>query len=151
MNRLYLIAGGLVLFAIAVVVKLVDIQMVKGHTYNEMAMAKTEKMFTIEPNRGNIYADDGSLLAASVAKYEIRFDANTVREKDWTKNIGPLSDSLGVLFNKPPSHYRQMLRKARANRNGYKLIAKNVEYMDCLLYTSPSPRDRQKSRMPSSA
>ena len=24
-------------------------------------------------------------------------------------------------------------------------------YKDCLLYTSPSPRDRQKSRMPSSA
>ena len=24
-------------------------------------------------------------------------------------------------------------------------------YYDCLLYTSPSPRDRQKSRMPSSA
>ena len=24
-------------------------------------------------------------------------------------------------------------------------------YPDCLLYTSPSPRDRQKSRMPSSA
>ena len=26
-----------------------------------------------------------------------------------------------------------------------------VRYSDCLLYTSPSPRDRQKSRMPSSA
>ena len=25
------------------------------------------------------------------------------------------------------------------------------EFWDCLLYTSPSPRDRQKSRMPSSA
>ena len=25
------------------------------------------------------------------------------------------------------------------------------EYISCLLYTSPSPRDRQKSRMPSSA
>ena len=25
------------------------------------------------------------------------------------------------------------------------------EFIDCLLYTSPSPRDRQKSRMPSSA
>ena len=24
-------------------------------------------------------------------------------------------------------------------------------FYDCLLYTSPSPRDRQKSRMPSSA
>ena len=27
----------------------------------------------------------------------------------------------------------------------------NASYKDCLLYTSPSPRDRQKSRMPSSA
>ena len=27
----------------------------------------------------------------------------------------------------------------------------NVEVFFCLLYTSPSPRDRQKSRMPSSA
>ena len=26
-----------------------------------------------------------------------------------------------------------------------------VKHYDCLLYTSPSPRDRQKSRMPSSA
>ena len=26
-----------------------------------------------------------------------------------------------------------------------------LEYYTCLLYTSPSPRDRQKSRMPSSA
>ena len=28
---------------------------------------------------------------------------------------------------------------------------KGAKYSDCLLYTSPSPRDRQKSRMPSSA
>ena len=27
----------------------------------------------------------------------------------------------------------------------------NLQVQDCLLYTSPSPRDRQKSRMPSSA
>ena len=29
--------------------------------------------------------------------------------------------------------------------------AKALQYINCLLYTSPSPRDRQKSRMPSSA
>ena len=27
----------------------------------------------------------------------------------------------------------------------------NLQFVACLLYTSPSPRDRQKSRMPSSA
>ena len=29
--------------------------------------------------------------------------------------------------------------------------AEEALYQTCLLYTSPSPRDRQKSRMPSSA
>ena len=32
-----------------------------------------------------------------------------------------------------------------------KLLLEKAEEKDCLLYTSPSPRDRQKSRMPSSA
>ena len=32
-----------------------------------------------------------------------------------------------------------------------KLSAEESRAMPCLLYTSPSPRDRQKSRMPSSA
>ena len=27
----------------------------------------------------------------------------------------------------------------------------NAEYVGCLLYTSPSPRDKRQSRMPSSA
>ena len=31
------------------------------------------------------------------------------------------------------------------------LIFLGAWYLGCLLYTSPSPRDRQKSRMPSSA
>ena len=31
------------------------------------------------------------------------------------------------------------------------LIDFDEKYYNCLLYTSPSPRDRQKSRMPSSA
>ena len=36
------------------------------------------------------------------------------------------------------------------NNPSYLFIGSEV-YMSCLLYTSPSPRDRQKSRMPSSA
>ena len=34
---------------------------------------------------------------------------------------------------------------------GFKPLEKIAKDMGCLLYTSPSPRDRQKSRMPSSA
>ena len=37
------------------------------------------------------------------------------------------------------------------SRKGQVAYLDSLGYMDCLLYTSPSPRDRQKSRMPSSA
>ena len=42
------------------------------------------------------------------------------------------------------SLYRAQWSEAVALRQAFQLH-------DCLLYTSPSPRDRQKSRMPSSA
>ena len=35
--------------------------------------------------------------------------------------------------------------------NCYRLLQKNEDYGNCLLYTSPSPRDLSTSRMPSSA
>ncbi|MEM8999728.1 MAG: penicillin-binding protein [Bacteroidota bacterium] len=130
MGRLYLVAGSLFLFSVAVILKLVDIQMIKGQDYKNLALGKTERMFTIEPNRGNLYAEDGSLLATSVAKYEIRFDANTVSGANFDKYVPVLADSLGIMFNRPSSHYLQLLRKARANGNGYKLIARNLDYLD---------------------
>ena len=44
----------------------------------------------------------------------------------------------------------------RSKRDAVWILDTNKEvtlsrFTDCLLYTSPSPRDRQKSRMPSSA
>ena len=41
-------------------------------------------------------------------------------------------------------------KKAKINVKRIHDIEAKVKH-DCLLYTSPSPRDRQKSRMPSSA
>ena len=40
--------------------------------------------------------------------------------------------------------------KSKLQETESKELKKNI-YILCLLYTSPSPRDRQKSRMPSSA
>ena len=47
---------------------------------------------------------------------------------------------------------REYLIKHEENSEFENNIAElNILHMSCLLYTSPSPRDRQKSRMPSSA
>ncbi len=130
MTRLYIVAACLFLFAAAVVFKLVSIQMVQGDKYKALAMQRTEKMFTIAPNRGNLYSDDGSLLATSVTKYTIRFDAVTVSQRDFEALVQPLANALGNQFGRSPAHYEKLLRKARTNRNRYALIARNIEYSD---------------------
>ncbi len=128
LTRLYVVAAGLFLFAGVVLFKLVSIQMVDGDKYRGLAERRTSKMFTIEPNRGNLYSDDGSLLATSVSKYTIRFDAVTVSDKNFKENVKPLSDALSKMFGKTSSHYQQTLRKAKNNKNRYTLIARNLDY-----------------------
>ena len=44
-----------------------------------------------------------------------------------------------------------LLRGLNIEQKSLSEISNIVNYNSCLLYTSPSPRDRQKSRMPSSA
>ncbi len=83
LHRLYIVAGCMFLFAIAVLFKLVNIQFVEGEKYKELAKINTTKNFVIPANRGNVYADDGSLLATSVPKYDIRFDAVTVSSENF--------------------------------------------------------------------
>ncbi|NJB70802.1 cell division protein FtsI (penicillin-binding protein 3) [Saonia flava] len=130
LTRLYIVAGFLFVFAFAVVFKMTRIQMVDGDKYKNLAMQRTERMFTIEPNRGNLYSDDGSLLATSVSRYTIRFDAETVKDVDFEENIRPLSNELSKLLSKPSSYYEQILRKAKVNKNRYALIARNLDYSD---------------------
>ena len=56
----------------------------------------------------------------------------------------------------PPSRpsFRERLTKARSTVSGYfgsVLSRSDINADTCLLYTSPSPRDKRQSRMPSSA
>jgi len=130
LTRLYVVSGFLFLFAVAVIVKLVTIQMVHGEKYKELALQRTEKMFTIAPNRGNLYSDDGSLLATSVSRYTIRFDAVTVKSEDFELHVKELAGALGKLLEKPAEHYEQLLRKAKVNKNRYALIVRNLDYSE---------------------
>jgi len=130
MTRLYVVTTCMFLFAFAVLFKLVNIQVAQGDKYKALAMKRTEKMFTIAPNRGNLYSDDGSLLATSVSRYTIRFDAVTVSDADFKKYVVPLSDALSEMLGNSSSHYQQVLRKAKVNRHRYALIARNLDYSE---------------------
>ena len=54
--------------------------------------------------------------------------------------------------NYPPGQHGLARKRKKVSEYGTQLSEKQkAKYTYCLLYTSPSPRDRTRSRMPSSA
>ncbi|MBK9223907.1 MAG: transpeptidase family protein [Flavobacterium sp.] len=126
--RIYLVAFVMFLMAVAITIKLTNIQWVEGDYYRKLAKERTVKNFVIPANKGNIYSADGSLLATSIPNYTIRFDAVAPKSKDFNKNIRALSDSLAVLLGKPSDNFERGLRQARATGNRYFLVARDLSF-----------------------
>ena len=117
-------------FALAVVFKLISIQFIQGDEYRALAEKRTLRDFEIPANRGNVYSADGSLLATSIPKYDIRIDAIQPKDVVFEKYINALADSLSVYKGKPASYYKNIIRRARNNKNRYFLLARNISYSD---------------------
>lgn len=130
LNRLYFIAGCIFIFCMAVVFKLATIQFVQGDKYRALAEQRVVKNVIIPANRGNVYSSKGNLLATSIPKYDIRLDALTPSNKTFEKYLKPLCDSLSKYSKKSSGYYQNEIRKARANKNRYFLIARNIGYSD---------------------
>nr|WP_315256376.1 penicillin-binding protein 2 [uncultured Flavobacterium sp.] len=126
--RTYLVAFFIFVMAIAIAVKLTNIQWVDGDHYRELAKERTVKNFVIPANKGNIYSADGSLLATSIPNYTIRFDAVAPKKEAFEANIKLLSDSLGFMLKKSSSTIQNELRKAREHKNRYYLIAQGLSF-----------------------
>lgn len=130
LKRFYLVTGGMLLLSGCIVFKLTQIQFVEGEYYRALAASNSTKNDTIAANRGNIYANDGSLLATSVPKYDIRFDAKTVGSEDFTQLMPDLAKALSNKLGKTPSYYQRRLQKARSEGNRYLLLARGLSYSD---------------------
>ena len=108
--------------------------MVDGDKYRNIAENRTIKNVIIPANRGNVYSANGNLLATSIPKYDIRLDAITPSKKTFSKYLKPLCDSLAKYHGKSSGHYQQSIRKARANKNRYLLLARNIGYSDYIRF-----------------
>lgn len=126
--RIYLVAFGMFLMAIAITVKLTNIQWVEGEYYRKLAKERSVKNFVIPANKGNIYSADGSLLATSIPNYDVRFDAIAPKSADFEKNVAALADSLSLMSGKPAGRHLMELRRARSSKNRYFLVARGLSY-----------------------
>jgi cell division protein FtsI (penicillin-binding protein 3) len=128
--RIYLVAFCFLIMTLAITFKLTKIQWSEGDYYRKLAKERTVRNFVIPANKGNIYSSDGSLLATSIPNYNIRFDAVAPKSVAFEKEVKPLADSLSKILGKPSSFYHTQLRMARANKNRYLLIARDLSYTE---------------------
>lgn len=132
LNRSYLVYLSLVLFALAVVGKAVYIQVIEGEYWRERAANLTTDYHDIEAVRGNIYSDDGSMMATSVPIYEIRMDLNAdgLTDEIFEAGIDTLCMQLSSLFeDKTATEWKRELVSARAGGKArYHLIKRKVRF-----------------------
>ena len=110
------------LIALIVVSKILIIQKID----QEVTSVNLPKLVKIKASRGNIFSDDGSLLAISMPLYNIYMDLSVVEKNTFNSEIESLSISLSELFNdKSAKEYEKYLRDSRARKKNKYVKLKN--------------------------
>ena len=104
--------------AIVIVSKILIVQRLKS----DISSVNLPKLFKIKASRGNIFSDDGSLLAISMPLYNVYLDMSVMDDNLFNSEVGNLSSSLAFLFkDKTSDEYESELREYR-NKNNNKYI-----------------------------
>ena len=85
-----------------IVVKLFETTVVNAKAWNSVAEKTLGTLDTIQPERGNILADNGNILACNLQVYDIKIDFRhdkILKMKDFTKElIDSLADTLDLYY-----------------------------------------------------
>lgn len=129
--RVYLVFAGFLIFGFAIIFKVAYLQIFKGEELKKKSQQFTLRYENIEPVRGNIYASDGSLLATSLPRFDVYFDACASKKDVFDRSVDSLALGLSNLFkDKTKSSYKRMLVEARKDKQRYFLIKRNVSFND---------------------
>jgi cell division protein FtsI (penicillin-binding protein 3) len=119
-----------VIFAICVAAKVGHIQIAEGEKWAKMAEEIMFDYKTVKATRGNIYSDNGSLLATSLPFYKVSIDPTLAKKEIFDKGIDSLSMLLSRHYkDRSESEYKQMLKDARSTGKQYIVInRKQINY-----------------------
>jgi cell division protein FtsI (penicillin-binding protein 3) len=127
-SRFYFLVSCLVIFGFVLVGKLVYLQFYTNTEGLGIAPEALVKNVVLEPSRGDIYAADGNILATSVARYALHWDAVTATNKLFQEHKAALADSISALTDTPAVKILNQLEIARKKKSRYWLVAKDVSY-----------------------
>ncbi len=117
-------------FAICVAAKIGHIQVVEGEEWARLGAQLMFDYKKVKATRGNIYSDNGSLLATSLPFYKVAMDPTIAKKDVFDKGIDSLSILLSGYFDdKTPTDYKRMIKDARVGGRQYIVInRKQINY-----------------------
>ena len=143
--RAYVVLSLLIVFVVAIFATAIKLQMGTDKVFAEQMSEKNTRVMEVEALRGNIYADDGSLLATSVPKYDVIFDlrADGLTTKIFLAKIDSFSQLCANMFpERNASAWKEYLIKHRERKTRYLKIAKDLGYEQIkAIKTWPIARD----------
>ena len=131
--RVYLLYAVMLMFGIAIIGRIVYIQIYLKDELLAKAEQQEIKVFSIEAMRGNIFAQDGTLLATTVPVFEVRMDVCSphIDDKLFNASVETLAEGLSsILGNKTKSEFLRDLKKARQDGNRYLLLRNRATYAE---------------------
>ena len=114
--RLYLVSTVMLMFGLGIGYKLFHLQFVDGDKYRKIAEEKTLKSFVVNSSRGNIFSEDGSLLATSTTKFDVFFDSKTVPNHIFNSEIQSLSIELSKILGDDDVKWLSLIHICRCRR-----------------------------------
>ena len=129
-GRIWLVVVGLTFVGMGVFGRIVYIQTVEHDKWQARGEQFSTSVRTIEPARGQILADDGSLLATSVPVYDLRWDSKCegMRWDDYHNTVDTLCQLLGKATDKSSAGIRRKFDNARQRGHRGALIARNIPF-----------------------
>jgi len=122
-----LVSTVMLMFGLGIGYKLFHLQFIDGDKYRKIAEEKTLKSFVVNSSRGNIFSEDGSLLATSTTKFDVFFDSKTVPNHIFNSEIQSLSIELSKILGDDYVKWLNNFREAKNNNNRYLPIIKNID------------------------
>jgi cell division protein FtsI (penicillin-binding protein 3) len=121
-----------VIFAISVAAKIGHVQMVEGEKWARIGEQISFDYKRVKATRGNIYSDNGSLLATSLPFYKVAFDATLPSDKVFAAGVDSLARKLSSFYrDKSYLDYKRMLVDARASRKQYIILnRRQIDYQE---------------------
>ncbi len=112
-----------VVFAICVAAKVGHIQFAEGAKWIKMGKELAFDYKIVKATRGNIFSDNGSLLATSLPFYKVAIDPTLINEDVFNAGIDSLSLMLSKFYkDKSKEDYRRLLKDARESGKQYLVI-----------------------------